>query len=58
MKCTASIIEKRNELNLLDWEAREVMQVLHTIQGLNKSQQEFLSFALGKIVRELSENVR
>ena len=57
MECTSAIIEKRKELNLLDWEAREVMELLYKIQELGEAQSQFFNFAFGEIVKELSKDV-
>ena len=58
LKCTGKIIEQRNKLKLSDKEAKEVMQLLHGIQSLNRKQSQFFSFAFGEIVEEITENVR
>ena len=58
MKCTRAIIFKKNELELSDKESKEVMQLLHDIQSLNRKQTQFFSFAFGEIVEEIAENVQ
>jgi len=58
LKCTKAIIEQRKKLKLSDTEAKEVMQLLHGIQSLNRKQSQFFSFAFDEIVEETAQNVQ